>query len=43
LQQETQNYHYWLHNVLLDEAKREFRYAKAEKNAKLTAPVASEN
>jgi hypothetical protein len=39
----TQNYHYWLHNVLLDEAKREFRSAKAEKSDKPTEPVATEN
>nr|SVE84545.1 EOG090X0EUO [Daphnia pulex] len=43
LQPATQNYHYWLHNVLLDEAKREFRVAKAESNTNLSEPVASKN
>lgn len=43
LQAESHNYHYWLHNVLLEEAKKEFRSARAEKETKSTDPTTSEN
>nr|SVE80418.1 EOG090X0EUO [Daphnia magna]SVE81618.1 EOG090X0EUO [Daphnia magna]SVE82763.1 EOG090X0EUO [Daphnia magna] len=36
LQPETHNYHYWLHNVLLEEAKKEFRSARQDRNAGTT-------
>ena len=34
LQPETHNHHYWLHNVLLEEAKREFRSSRGEQKPK---------
>nr|SVE92688.1 EOG090X0EUO [Megafenestra aurita] len=40
LQPESKNYHYWLHNVLLDEAKKEFRMARAN-TSQPTEPVAT--
>nr|SVE87051.1 EOG090X0EUO [Daphnia similis]SVE88305.1 EOG090X0EUO [Daphnia similis] len=43
LQPETHNYHYWLHNVLLDEAKKEFRSAREERNAGTTESVTAES
>ncbi|XP_057373462.1 large ribosomal subunit protein bL17m-like [Daphnia carinata] len=43
LKSETHNYHYWLHNVLLEEAKKEFRSAREERNAGTTESVTAES
>nr|SVE94535.1 EOG090X0EUO [Simocephalus serrulatus] len=39
LQSESKNHHYWLHNVLLEEAKKEFRAGRAEKEFKSAEPT----
>nr|SVE75424.1 EOG090X0EUO [Daphnia dolichocephala] len=43
LKPENHNYHYWLHNVLLDEAKKEFRTAREGRNMAQPESVTTES